>query len=70
MSTVHANSPDEALWRLETLALSGARRVTETTVRRQLLAAIGLVIQVERVDGVRRVDRIVDLANNEAVYEC
>jgi len=70
MSTVHANSPDEALWRLETLALSGARRVTETTVRRQLLAAIGLVVQVERVDGVRRVDRIVDLANNEAVYEC
>ncbi len=70
MSTVHANSPDEALWRLETLALSGARRVTETAVRRQLLAAIGLVVQVERRDGRRRVSRIVSVPQSETVYEC
>ena len=70
MSTVHANSPDEALWRLETLALSGTRRVTETAVRRQLLAAIGLVVQVERWDGKRRVSRIVDVARSETLYEC
>jgi pilus assembly protein CpaF len=70
MSTVHANSPDEALWRLETLALSGTRRVTETAVRRQLLAAIGLVVQVERREGRRLVSRIVDVARDETVYEC
>jgi pilus assembly protein CpaF len=68
MSTVHANSPDEALWRLETLALSGARRVTESAVRRQLRAAIGLVVQVERANGRRRVSHIVD--GITTVYEC
>ena len=48
MSTVHANSPDEALWRIETLALSGDRRVAEEAVHRQLISAIDLIIQVAR----------------------
>lgn len=55
MSTVHANSADEALWRLETLAMSGERRVGEAAVRRQLRAAVDLVVQVERRGGARRV---------------
>ena len=55
MSTVHANSPREALWRLETLAMSGERRVAELAVRRQIQSAIDMVVQVARVDGHRRV---------------
>ncbi len=55
MSTVHANSPDEALWRLETLALSGDRKVGEDAVRRQLRAAVDIIIQVGRVAGRRAV---------------
>ncbi len=70
MSTVHANSPDEALWRLETLALSGDRRVGEEAVRRQLHAAVGLVVQVERSEGRRRVCSIVDVFKGEVVYAC
>ena len=58
MSTVHANSPDEALWRLETLALSGSSRVGETAVRRQLRASIDLVVQIERREGRRQVTHI------------
>ncbi len=58
MSTVHANSPEEALWRIETLALSGSTIVAIETVRRQLRAAIGLVVQVERRQGVRRTTTI------------
>ncbi len=58
MSTVHANSPDEALWRLETLALSGDRRVGEEAVRRQLVAGIHLVVQLARRGGRRRVESI------------
>ena len=58
MSTVHANSPDEALWRLETLALSGSSRVGEVAVRRQLRSAIDLVVQVARRDGQRVVSEI------------
>ncbi len=55
MSTVHANSAEEALWRFETLAMSGERRVGEAAVRRQLRAAVDLVVQVERREGARRV---------------
>lgn len=52
LSTVHANSPEEALWRLETLALS-AGDTSETSVRRQLHAAVDYIVQIER-DGRRR----------------
>jgi pilus assembly protein CpaF len=55
MSTVHANSPEEALWRIETLALSGDRRVSEPTVRRQLMSAVDLVVQMVRRGEQRRV---------------
>jgi pilus assembly protein CpaF len=58
MSTVHANSPEEALWRVETLALSGKERVGELAVRRQLRAALHVVVQLERRAGLRRVSSI------------
>ena len=61
MSTVHANSPEEALWRLETLALSGDSRVGEEAVRRQLRAAVHVVVQVQRSDGHRRVTSIAEV---------
>lgn len=54
LTTVHANSPIEALLRLETLALS-AGDTSETAVRRQLHAAIDLVVQIERLGAERRV---------------
>ncbi len=57
LSTIHANTPQEALWRLETLALS-AGDTSELAVRRQLLAAIDLVVQMERQDGSRVVSGI------------
>ena len=61
MSTVHANSPAEALWRLETLAMSGDRRVGEVAVQRQILSAVDVIVQVERVDGRRRVAELADV---------
>ncbi|MGA7227674.1 MAG: ATPase, T2SS/T4P/T4SS family [Acidimicrobiia bacterium] len=54
MSTVHANSPREALWRLETLALS-AGDTSERAIRRQLFSAIDLVVHLERVGKIRRI---------------
>jgi pilus assembly protein CpaF len=62
LATVHANSPEEALWRLETLALSGERRVGEEAVRRQLRSAVHLLVQLERRDGRRRVVEIAEYA--------
>jgi pilus assembly protein CpaF len=58
MATVHANSPEEAMWRLETLALSGEERVGEKAVRRQLWAAIGCVLQLERKRGKRHLTSV------------
>ena len=57
LSTIHANTPQEALWRLETLALS-AGDTAELAVRRQLLAAIDLVVQLDRSDGSRVISEI------------
>jgi pilus assembly protein CpaF len=55
MGTVHANGPDEALWRLETLAMAGDARVPEAAVRRMLRAAVEIVVHLERRAGRRRV---------------
>ena len=58
MSTVHASGPREALWRIETLAMSGDPGVGSETVRSQLIAALDLIVQVERDGGRRRVRSI------------
>jgi pilus assembly protein CpaF len=57
LSTIHANSAQEALWRLETLALS-AGDTSELAVRRQLHAAIDVVVQMDRNDGSRVISEI------------
>jgi pilus assembly protein CpaF len=57
MSTVHANSPEEAMWRLETLALLDGIAAPEA-VRRQLYAAVDLVVQVIRKGPMREVASI------------
>jgi pilus assembly protein CpaF len=62
MSTVHASSPEEALLRLETLALSGTSRARPATISRQIHSAIDLVVQLERRAGKRRVAAIEEVA--------
>ena len=57
LSTVHANSPSEALWRLETLALSDGGFAADA-VRRQIQAGIHLVVQVERSVEGRRINEL------------
>lgn len=61
LSTVHANSPEEALWRLETLALSGGGVAAEA-VRRQIEAGMHVVVQVERTSRGRKVAAIEEMA--------
>ena len=57
MTTVHANSPHEAIWRLETLALSSGV-ASEAVVARQLHAAIDFVVQIERSPRGRAISSI------------
>jgi pilus assembly protein CpaF len=59
MTTVHANSPDQALLRIETLALS-AGDTSETAVHRQLLSAVDVIVQIERSGPGRRIVEIAE----------
>ena len=72
MSTIHANGPEEALWRVETLAMSGTGSLAEVTVRRQLHAAVDLVIHTQRANGIRKVAKILEVAHGDLreVYPC
>jgi pilus assembly protein CpaF len=58
MTTVHANSPEEAMWRLETLAMTSGL-VSERAIARQLRASVDLVVQVERRGSKRMVESVV-----------
>lgn len=62
LTTVHANSPNEAMLRLETLALS-AGDTSETAVTRQLHAAVDVVVQIERIGTQRRIVAIESFDN-------
>ena len=72
MSTIHANGPEEALWRLESLAAMADASAPADTVRSQIRAAIGRVVFVRRLRGVRQVSAIVDVTATgvEEVYAC
>jgi pilus assembly protein CpaF len=63
LSTVHANSPEDALRRLETLALMAGVGLPHAVVREQLGRGIALVAQMERAaDGSRRVVELAEVA--------
>ncbi|MCY3579391.1 MAG: ATPase, T2SS/T4P/T4SS family [bacterium] len=61
LSTVHANGPEDALWRIETLALTGSEGVGETAIRRQLRSAVDLVVHLNRRNSHRQVEVIAEV---------
>jgi Flp pilus assembly CpaF family ATPase len=62
LSTVHANSPGDALARLETLVLLASSGLPLAAVRAQLVAAVDAVVHVTRLsDGTRQVRTIAEL---------
>jgi pilus assembly protein CpaF len=58
MSTVHANSPIDALARLETLCLMSEIEIPLVALQRQLASAVDIIIQTSRYRGIRRVTEI------------
>ncbi len=59
MGTIHANSPDDAIVRLEGLAMSGDAKLSEKVIRHQLSSAVNVIIQISRFsDGTRKVQTI------------
>jgi pilus assembly protein CpaF len=66
MSTIHANTPRDALFRLENMILMAAANLPLRALRAQIASAINLVVQIERMrDGIRRVERICEISGME-----
>ena len=66
LSTVHANSPRDALARVETMVLMAGFDLPVRAIRSQVVSAIDLVIHLERLDdGSRKVTHITEVLSNE-----
>jgi pilus assembly protein CpaF len=66
LTTLHANSPRDALSRLETMVLMAGMDLPLTAVREQIASAVDLVIHVARLnDGTRRVIQVSDVDGME-----
>ena len=66
MTTVHANTPRDALTRLESMVAMSNLNLPEKTVRQQIASAISIVVQVTRMsDGTRKVTNISEITGME-----
>jgi pilus assembly protein CpaF len=66
LTTVHANTPRDALSRLETMIQMTGMRLSDRAMRQQVASAINLVVQVARLsDGSRRVTSISEITGME-----
>ncbi len=66
MATIHANNPREAITRLEQMVAMGGLRISQEAVRGQISAAIGLILQAQRLsDGSRRITHVTEVTGME-----
>ncbi|HEV3483353.1 MAG TPA: CpaF family protein [Candidatus Acidoferrales bacterium] len=66
LTTIHANTPRDALSRLETMVAMANLNIPEGAIRRQISAAIDVVVQVSRLsDGTRKIVSIAEITGME-----
>jgi pilus assembly protein CpaF len=66
LTTIHANSSRDALYRLDTMVAMANLNIPERAVRQQVAAAVHLVVQLTRLsDGHRRVSAITEITGME-----
>jgi len=66
LTTVHANSPRDALARIETMVAMGATNLPERAIRQQIASAVQVVVQQTRLsDGTRRVTSVSEITGME-----
>jgi pilus assembly protein CpaF len=66
MTTIHANTPRDALSRLESMVAMSNMNLPEKSVRQQIASAISIVIQVSRLsDGTRKVTSVSEITGME-----
>jgi pilus assembly protein CpaF len=62
ITTIHSNTPRDALARLETMSLMGDVRLPEKAIKAQIASAVHLIVQVSRMaDGSRRITHITEI---------
>jgi pilus assembly protein CpaF len=66
MGTLHANSPREAMSRLESMITMGGFQLPMKTIREMIVASIDVIIQAERMrDGSRRITKVTEVVGTE-----
>ena len=66
LTTIHANTPRDALSRLETMVAMANLHLPESAIRRQISSAIDVVVQVSRMsDGTRKVVSVAEITGME-----
>jgi pilus assembly protein CpaF len=66
LSTVHANSPRDAIARLETLVLMAGMDLPLRAIREQIASAVDVIVQLSRLrDGTRRVTHVTEVQGME-----
>ena len=67
MTTIHANTPRDALFRLETLMMTSGLDLPLPAIRRQIASAIQLIVQIRRFrSGARKIVSIQEVTGTEA----
>jgi pilus assembly protein CpaF len=62
LTTVHANTPRDAISRMETMSMMGNILLPEKAIKAQISSAVNLIVQVARLsDGTRRITHISEL---------
>ena len=66
ITTLHANTPRDALSRLETMISMASLELPERAMRQQIASAINLIIQVSRLsDGSRKIMQVSEIVGME-----
>jgi pilus assembly protein CpaF len=66
LTTIHANTPRDAIGRLETMVAMASLNIPDAAIRRQITSAMDVVIQVNRMsDGTRKVTSIAEITGME-----
>jgi pilus assembly protein CpaF len=67
LTTIHANSPRDALSRLETLVMTAGVELPHRAIREQIASAFDLLVQITRlVDGSRRITHVSEVLGMES----
>jgi pilus assembly protein CpaF len=66
LTTIHANTPRDALSRLETMVAMGSLNIPDYAIRRQISSAVDVVVQISRLsDGARKVISLAEITGME-----